>query len=234
MLLINERKRQKHTIGWSWTCEFCGKITEEKYYDKTHKYRFCSRSCSNLGQMGEKNHRFKGKRRLEGYIVVYSPSHPKAFRDGEVFEHILVAEKALGHYLPKGAVVHHINGIKDDNRNCNLLICQNDNYHKRLHARIRRLEDTQSFNLKRCTKCKEIKSLTNFHLNKNNWDGHVERCQACTNQIQKVGTKNTHCRRGHPWVDNNTYTAPKGTRSCRICRNEHLRQQRERKKCLIS
>jgi len=53
------------------------------------------------------------------------------------YEHILVAEKALGRALQKGEVVHHINCDKTDNRPGNLLICSH-RYHLQLHARMRR------------------------------------------------------------------------------------------------
>jgi hypothetical protein len=43
---------------------------------------------------------------------------------GAVFESVLIAEKVLGKPLPEGAHVHHVNEIKDDNRNSNLVICQ--------------------------------------------------------------------------------------------------------------
>ncbi len=48
-----------------------------------------------------------------------------------------VAERALGHPLPKGAEVHHVNGRPRDNRPQNLVICQNRAYHLFLHERMR-------------------------------------------------------------------------------------------------
>jgi len=53
-----------------------------------------------------------------GYIKVYSPNHPRADGKGYVFEHILVWMESYP--LPEGWDVHHINGIKDDNRLENL------------------------------------------------------------------------------------------------------------------
>jgi hypothetical protein len=54
-----------------------------------------------------------------------------------VGEHVLVAAKALGRELPEGVEVHHVNEVKMDNRNRNLVICQDHAYHELLHARVR-------------------------------------------------------------------------------------------------
>ena len=48
-------------------------------------------------------------------------------------EHRLVAERALGKALPPGSIVHHINLNKQDNRQCNLVVCPNNEYHMLIH-----------------------------------------------------------------------------------------------------
>jgi len=60
----------------------------------------------------------EGTRRMKaGYVMIYIPSHPRAKNNGGyVFEHILVMEKKLGRYLEEGENVHHLYGVKDDNR----------------------------------------------------------------------------------------------------------------------
>jgi len=71
----------------------------------------------------------------KGYVMVYAPDHPHVHY-GRVAEHRLIAEMAFGGSLPDGVVVHHINGVKTDNRPENLLVCT-PKEHMTIHAKIR-------------------------------------------------------------------------------------------------
>lgn len=67
---------------------------------------------------GANNPQWKGGRHRTktGYILIKKPEHPYANRTGYIREHRLVMEKFLGRYLKSEEDVHHINGIRDDNR----------------------------------------------------------------------------------------------------------------------
>ena len=55
-----------------------------------------------------------------GYVMVKAPDSPMAMSNGYVVEHRLVMAEMIGRPLEKFENVHHINGVKDDNRPENL------------------------------------------------------------------------------------------------------------------
>lgn len=75
--------------------------------------RFCSLLCGGRARRKPSIALTRGYRgvRVDGY----SRSR---------LEHVVVAERALGHPLPPMAVVHHVNENPADNRNGNLCICE--------------------------------------------------------------------------------------------------------------
>lgn len=96
---------------------------------------------------GAKAGNWKGGRYRDaaGYVRVHAPGHPRAHRGSHVLEHILVWEQFHGRPLPLGYVIHHFNGLKDDNRLGNLIALPSRKHRfviRALKDRILELEQT--------------------------------------------------------------------------------------------
>ena len=106
---------------------------------------------------GSDHHNWKGGKRISstGYVYRLVPDHPHSDCRGYIFEHILVAEKALGKYLDPGHPIHHVDENRRRNTNDNLVVCENNAYHKILHMRMRALAECGHANWRRCSYCKE-------------------------------------------------------------------------------
>lgn len=63
-----------------------------------------------------------------GYVRVYCPDHPKANTWGYVYEHRLIMEGIIGRFLANNEHVHHINGMRWDNRPENLQVLSASQY----------------------------------------------------------------------------------------------------------
>ena len=111
-----------------------GLSVEEEYGINRAQAIISKQSKSKEGMYkGEDNPRWNGGIKIvKGYIHVYKPKHPFNVQ-GYVQEHRLVIEKHVGRYLKPKEVVHHINGIKNDNRVKNLMLLKNESEHRKLH-----------------------------------------------------------------------------------------------------
>lgn len=121
------------------------------------------------------------KKHSKGYVLLQKPEHPKADKDGYVFEHIIVAENIVGYFLPEHAVVHHINGNRSDNSHINLVICNDMSYHFLLHNRERALKACGHADWLKCTFCKQYDDPQNIFVGKQKNKYHLE----CRRQYEK-------------------------------------------------
>lgn len=126
----------------SGVCECgCGKSTpistrthRPTRYFRGHPTPFLQGHTPGRFKKGSESHRWRGGRILrKGYVMLHMPEHPKADSKGYVSEHVVVWEKANGRLPHPNEDIHHINGIKTDNRPENL-VALTKSAHAREHA----------------------------------------------------------------------------------------------------
>lgn len=129
-------------------CRHCGApVAGIKRPDRNaYRYPKCCETCRPLvGPRGEAHPRWNGGRSvgIKGYVYIVDPATGK-----RVLEHKMVWERANGP-RPPGHHIHHINGIRSDNRLENLVLMEAqahiDHHHQPL-ARWAKKYD-------RCTQC---------------------------------------------------------------------------------
>lgn len=102
---------------------------------------------------GAECYQWKGGRSVSGgYVLVYMPDHPRAIRR-RVLEHVLVVERAMGKALSPKHPIHHVDGDGTNNAPQNLVACEDQAYHRLLHARQRALDACNNANAHPCRHC---------------------------------------------------------------------------------
>lgn len=137
--------------GENRECPTCG----SQFYAKNAEIKrgygtYCSRVCANpvRGLSGADNPQWKGGRhtRKDGYVLVRVDGN-------NLLEHRVVMANHLGRGLKTHEHVHHINGVKDDNRIENLELTTASQHTKEHHAPKR---DLSTWTTVACGNCGKV------------------------------------------------------------------------------
>lgn len=132
----------------------CGKETTIVRWNNTRDGAVKGQPNRHLRGHGRRPTRRARTVSIEGYPVVKVPGHPRAQKGSSyVFEHVLIAERALGRPLSAQHPVHHVDQDKTNNQNSNLVLCEDNAYHQMLHRRMRAYAACGDANAHRCWLC---------------------------------------------------------------------------------
>jgi hypothetical protein len=141
----------------------CGAKTSVPLYNNKSKRQIKGEPLKFLnghGLKGSHCYNWKGGKSVNhGRSIIFSPDHPRIIKHKYVYEHILIAEKTLGKFLPIGAVIHHHTSQQ-------LVICENQAYHLLLHRRQRAYEACGHANWRKCWICKQWDDPVKLNISK--------------------------------------------------------------------
>ena len=120
------------------------------HYDRIEAVKEGIRKAHPEGRAGKSASNWKGGKCTTGggHVYIHRPDHPNCTKEGYVMEHRLVVEESIGRLLQQNEVVHHINGIKTDNRPENLQVLTVSG-HRKIHMEAyQKLYECQQENAK--------------------------------------------------------------------------------------
>lgn len=136
----------------------CGATSElhNNPFVKGHKHSNSTKKKLSLQKLGNKNPQWKGGSISDGHGYIRYRVSPSKYQ----LEHRYIMEKKLGRELKRSEHVHHINGVKDDNRIENLIVL-NKSAHHSLHKRKH-----YTCSLNNCNSVHRARGMCVYHYNK--------------------------------------------------------------------
>lgn len=134
---------------------------------------------------GSANPNWKGGCRIaSGYSYILMPDHPNSNKNGYVREHVLVMSNHLQRAITKNEIVHHINGIRRDNRIENLVLTTQSLHTSHHHKGL--IKPNSIKNLRPATS-ESMKNIWNTTMNYRRIK--PKPCELCGKKIIRRGSK---------------------------------------------
>ena len=136
------RKKTGYT-AMKGTCPDCGQPMH--YSAKT--CRQCMGARMSRIYVGRNSRGWSGGRHIQkgkDYVRIYMPEHPRAKSSPYIYEHIYVWEQTHNKLLPEGWHVHHLNGIRSDNRPINLVALSSHKHSLVLEEKAKRIQKLEA------------------------------------------------------------------------------------------
>ncbi len=126
---------------------------------------------------------WKGGRYIDqdGYVCIRVEGYRK---NGYAYEHLIVAEEVYGNRLPQKVVIHHIDENRSNNKNNNLVICENLTYHLFLHRRMKAISACGHADWRKCVFCGVYSDESDLTITKTNRVYH-KKCNANYERFRK-------------------------------------------------
>ena len=137
---IKKHKGYKVWLGKKFSKKHRKKLSKARMgvfpWNKGKKTGIVPKTAFKKGQTtGSNNVNWKGGiSNVAGYIYLLRPNHPFTTKAGYIKRANLVMEKKLCRYLKPKEIVHHINGIKNDDRPENLQLFKSISEHVKYHC----------------------------------------------------------------------------------------------------
>lgn len=153
----------------------CGKMHDCNGYCSTHNNRI---------KMGLGVGTAELLRRKKGEGTISNGYHLIGINRKLKLAHRMIAERVLGYELPEKAVIHHVDGNRSNNENTNLVICENQKYHRMIHRRQEALVACGNANWLRCGVCKSYDDPNNLlvYPHGSSFRAYHRKCQSVLNK----------------------------------------------------
>lgn len=190
--LDNFYKKTVSKDGYRSECKTCGKLRITELCETRIYINIIEKCCSQCNIIKPVTYFYKNKRSKDGYSCICKQCYDKS-KINRVNNFIEPSKNIIEKLCSKCNITKHISefGLDKysiDGYHCICKKCVNTNSRKHVIIYDNVVHDIRD--TKRCYKCKKIKNIHEFHLNKYCKDGHRSECKSCSVNRSRIHRSN--------------------------------------------